>query len=175
MTLSPAVSSERFLVHVRLGDREPALASPFSPKYPGGGATGPHRRSPRHEGRGGRPLAGLRGRRPRSRRRPGTGPAGTGPDGRVPCRTSTRGSSCRQRSSSRSPKTAKTYETVAKVANDVSPQRGRDGRSRNSRPSFEARPARFVRVLASSVGTVPDWHYGAGGKAWLFADEIIVE
>ena len=35
--------------------------------------------------------------------------------------------------------------------------------------------ARFVRVTAKSVGRCPSWHPGAGGKAWLFTDEIIVE
>lgn len=33
---------------------------------------------------------------------------------------------------------------------------------------------RYVRVHAKNVGTCPAWHPGAGGKAWLFADEIIV-
>lgn len=35
--------------------------------------------------------------------------------------------------------------------------------------------ARWIRVHAKSLGICPDWHPGAGGKAWLFADEIIVE
>lgn len=35
--------------------------------------------------------------------------------------------------------------------------------------------ARFVRIKAKNVGTCPDWHPGAGGKAWLFVDEIVVE
>ena len=35
--------------------------------------------------------------------------------------------------------------------------------------------ARFVRVHAKNVGTCPPWHPGAGDKAWLFVDEIIVE
>jgi sialate O-acetylesterase len=33
---------------------------------------------------------------------------------------------------------------------------------------------RFVKVVAENQGIVPDWHSGKGGKAWLFADEIIV-
>jgi len=37
------------------------------------------------------------------------------------------------------------------------------------------REARFVRIKTKSVGTCPDWHPGAGGKAWIFVDEIIVE
>jgi hypothetical protein len=35
--------------------------------------------------------------------------------------------------------------------------------------------ARYVRVRAISPRTCPDWHGGAGGKAWIFADEIVVE
>ncbi len=33
---------------------------------------------------------------------------------------------------------------------------------------------RYVRVIAQNAGTCPPWHPGAGGKAWLFVDEIIV-
>ena len=33
----------------------------------------------------------------------------------------------------------------------------------------------FLRVKAISIGVCPEWHKGAGGKAWIFADEIIVE
>ena len=34
---------------------------------------------------------------------------------------------------------------------------------------------RFVRITATQFGVCPPWHLGAGGKTWLFADEIIVE
>jgi len=34
---------------------------------------------------------------------------------------------------------------------------------------------RYIRVFAENVGVCPDWHPGAGGEAWIFADEIIVE
>jgi hypothetical protein len=34
---------------------------------------------------------------------------------------------------------------------------------------------RYVRVTAKNIGTCPPWHPGAGGKAWVFTDEIIVE
>lgn len=36
-------------------------------------------------------------------------------------------------------------------------------------------PGRFVRVKAKNVGICPPWHPGRGGKAWLFADEIIIQ
>ena len=35
--------------------------------------------------------------------------------------------------------------------------------------------ARVLRVKAMTIGTCPVWHAGAGGKAWLFSDEIIIE
>jgi len=35
--------------------------------------------------------------------------------------------------------------------------------------------ARYVRVRATNVGTCPTWHPGAGGKAWVFADEIVID
>ncbi len=37
------------------------------------------------------------------------------------------------------------------------------------------RRARYVRVRAKNIGVCPEWHKGAGGKAWLFADEIVIE
>jgi len=32
-----------------------------------------------------------------------------------------------------------------------------------------------VKVIATNYGTIPDWHLGAGGQAWIFVDEIRVE
>ncbi len=43
--------------------------------------------------------------------------------------------------------------------------------------SFFVRPqqeARYIRVTAINRGVCPDWHPGAGGKAWVFADEVVV-
>jgi arylsulfatase A len=34
---------------------------------------------------------------------------------------------------------------------------------------------RYIRMRATGVKVCPEWHKGAGGKAWLFADELIVE
>jgi hypothetical protein len=35
--------------------------------------------------------------------------------------------------------------------------------------------AKYLRVEAQNYGLCPDWHLGAGGKTWLFADEIVIE
>jgi len=40
--------------------------------------------------------------------------------------------------------------------------------------SFEAREARYVRVVAENYGVCPPWHEAAGSPTWLFADEIAV-
>lgn len=34
---------------------------------------------------------------------------------------------------------------------------------------------RYVRIQAKNVKTCPEWHKGAGGKAWLFIDEVMVQ
>jgi hypothetical protein len=34
---------------------------------------------------------------------------------------------------------------------------------------------RYVRITAKSPGDLPSWHPSAGKKAWLFADEIVLE
>jgi arylsulfatase len=39
----------------------------------------------------------------------------------------------------------------------------------------ELGPVRLVRVRARNYGPLPDWHPGAGGDAWLFVDELIVD
>ena len=34
---------------------------------------------------------------------------------------------------------------------------------------------RYIKVVAKNRGICPDWHPGAGSKAWIFADEITIE
>ncbi len=34
---------------------------------------------------------------------------------------------------------------------------------------------RFVKIHAKNYGILPKWHLGAGGKAWIFLDEIIIK
>lgn len=41
--------------------------------------------------------------------------------------------------------------------------------------SFPAIQARYIRVVARSLIACPPWHAGAGSRAWLFCDEIIIE
>jgi len=34
---------------------------------------------------------------------------------------------------------------------------------------------RYLKITAKNYGKCPDWHLGAGGESWLFADEIVIE
>jgi predicted alpha-1,2-mannosidase len=65
-------------------------------------------------------------------------------------------------------------KAAAVSARDVS---DRDTRVsvRDLSSAFPRRDARFIRVRAFNYGAVPPWHPGAGGKAWIFVDEITVE
>ena len=35
--------------------------------------------------------------------------------------------------------------------------------------------ARYIRVYAENIGVCPQWHVAAGGKAWIFIDEIYIK
>ena len=35
--------------------------------------------------------------------------------------------------------------------------------------------ARYVKMVAKNIGACPDWHVGAGQKAWIFCDELVIE
>ncbi|MGB8316823.1 MAG: sulfatase/phosphatase domain-containing protein [Ignavibacteriaceae bacterium] len=41
---------------------------------------------------------------------------------------------------------------------------------------FRSEPikARYLKIHAKNIGTCPPWHSGAGGRAWIFTDEVIV-
>ena len=40
---------------------------------------------------------------------------------------------------------------------------------------LDGRPVRALRFRAVNYGAIPDWHPGAGGRAFIFVDELIVE
>ncbi len=35
--------------------------------------------------------------------------------------------------------------------------------------------ARYVKIVAKSFGTIPEWHLGRGNESWMFLDEIQIE
>jgi len=64
------------------------------------------------------------------------------------------------------------FETVADFKEKPTPAAA--PRVKDYSASSPKSPVRFVRVRAKSIGTCPAWHPGAGGKAWLFVDEIVI-
>ena len=65
------------------------------------------------------------------------------------------------------------FERVALFERDIQPDP--DQLTRDYKARLGSRKARYVRVQAKGIGECPPWHPGAGGKSWIFVDEIIVE
>jgi hypothetical protein len=66
------------------------------------------------------------------------------------------------------------FEAIATVKSDVSTDFA-EVAVKDFSAKVSGKKARFVRIRAKNIGLCPDWHPGNGGKAWLFADEIIIE
>ena len=66
------------------------------------------------------------------------------------------------------------FNSVGRIETTLSPQE-QGNRTESYFVSFPESGARYVRVFAKGLITCPPWHSGAGGKAWLFCDEVIVE
>jgi len=66
-----------------------------------------------------------------------------------------------------------TFRHAVVIRNDVSP-RDQTVAAKEFGRSLKGVIARYVRVHGTNIGVCPDWHKGAGSKAWLFVDEITV-
>ena len=67
----------------------------------------------------------------------------------------------------------KTFRSVGKVKNDIPVDA--DGAFIQE---MEVRPrcnARYVKMVAKTIGICPEGHVGAGQKAWIFCDELVIE
>ena len=69
---------------------------------------------------------------------------------------------------------AANWKKVGEVENKV-PQTDAATSAQDLTVCFKAQKVKFVKVYCSAMHQNPDWHPGAGGKTWLFIDEIIVE
>jgi len=69
----------------------------------------------------------------------------------------------------------KDFEEVGVVKNTVSQKAG-GGIIKNFELKLNnARKIKYIKVFAKNIEKCPDWHKGAGGTSWLFADEIWFE
>lgn len=55
------------------------------------------------------------------------------------------------------------------------PEKGSDNIRKETVATLGGEKIRYIKVIAKNIGKCPEWHAGAGGKAWIFADEIIVK
>jgi hypothetical protein len=65
------------------------------------------------------------------------------------------------------------FETLRDVTT-AKPEWRPDPSVRVFEATLKARKVRYVRVRAQCLDACPDWHPGAGGKPWIFTDEIVV-
>lgn len=63
---------------------------------------------------------------------------------------------------------------VATAANDISDTET-GSILKSFSVSFHPQAVRYIKVKAVNYGTLPQWHQGAGGKAWIFCDEINIQ
>jgi hexosaminidase len=66
------------------------------------------------------------------------------------------------------------YSDTKTVVNDTD-QKTSDIIQKDFKASFGKAAARYIKVKAIGLKQCPEWHPYAGGKAWLMADEIVVE
>lgn len=71
-------------------------------------------------------------------------------------------------------KTKESYFDQKELTNNL-PQKNSEIIIKDFTMNFSGQQARYVRVWAKSIIKCPEWHPGAGGPAWLFIDEIVVE
>lgn len=65
------------------------------------------------------------------------------------------------------------FKLAGVVPNPISPKEG-SSIIHEFTKSFAGIKTRYIKVVATSIGTCPEWHTGAGGDAWIFADEILI-
>ncbi len=66
------------------------------------------------------------------------------------------------------------FTEVAAVTTDVAPENMTE-QTKNYFAEIKTTKARFVRVKATNLGKIPAWHPGAGGDAFIFVDEILIQ
>lgn len=65
------------------------------------------------------------------------------------------------------------YKSLGKIDNPIAVKSNIEERI-NFALDFEKEEIRYIKIHAKNQGLCPDWHIGSGNKAWLFADEIVV-
>ena len=68
----------------------------------------------------------------------------------------------------------KDFTRVSRIKHYVDPK-AETGLVQEYSKNLQNTRCRYVKVFAKSIEVCPDWHVGAGNKAWIFIDEIIIK
>ncbi len=66
------------------------------------------------------------------------------------------------------------FQKIARVDNTVDPQK-QPLLTKQFSADAGGVQARYLRVVGKNIGVCPPWHSGAGGKAWIFVDEVLLK
>jgi predicted alpha-1,2-mannosidase len=66
------------------------------------------------------------------------------------------------------------FKTIAVLKNDL-PEKTYEPIKKDFTLSGLEITGRYIKIIARNIGTCPPWHKGAGEKAWIFSDEILIE
>ncbi len=66
----------------------------------------------------------------------------------------------------------KAFQSVATIKHEIPVKQSTEKITLSSK--IQPMQARYIRVHAKNLGTIPDWHPAKGRKAWLFVDELLV-
>jgi len=66
------------------------------------------------------------------------------------------------------------YSNIGKITNPIAEDK-RGIFIETFKTGLKNQKAQYIKVHAHSLISCPEWHHGAGGPAWIFADEIIVK
>ncbi|MEZ4722899.1 MAG: GH92 family glycosyl hydrolase [Flavobacteriales bacterium] len=69
----------------------------------------------------------------------------------------------------------KTYTLIGKIENTVKADDYKTQTQLLMVRLNQPREGRYVKVVAKNFGTLPEWHQGAGGEAFIFVDEITID
>ncbi len=60
------------------------------------------------------------------------------------------------------------------IRNDIS-EKSEEPQVKQFKTSFNESDVEFIHIKAHNIGMCPPWHAGAGGNAWMFTDEIVIQ
>lgn len=68
----------------------------------------------------------------------------------------------------------KTYKEALRIKNQQ-PVQTEDAFTKIFKGKSKVKKGRYVKIKARNFGVLPEWHPGAGGKSYIFTDEVIIE